>query len=77
MRTVTLTAIAGFLAVLATSLLGSLPIVAGGLLAAGAVVGSWAGWKAGLARRPRAVLAHVPSGPAPRPGRPGAQSPGA
>ena len=45
---------------LATALLPELPAVAGGLLAAGAALGAWAGWKAGLARRPRPAVVAVP-----------------
>jgi threonine/homoserine/homoserine lactone efflux protein len=41
------------LAVLASALLPTLPVLAGGLLAVGAALGSWAGWRAGVARRPQ------------------------
>jgi hypothetical protein len=37
------------------------PELAGALLAAGAGLGSWAGWRAGLARRPRPVTVPVPA----------------
>ena len=48
---------------LATALLAELPLIAGGLMAGGAALGAWAGWKAGLARRPRPAVATVPVRP--------------
>ena len=41
----------------------SVPLVAGGLMAGGAALGAWAGWKAGLARRPRPAVATVAARP--------------
>jgi threonine/homoserine/homoserine lactone efflux protein len=59
MRTATFTVVTlVLLAVLVSSLLPTLPVLAGGLLTAGAALASWAGWKVGVARRPR--LATVP-----------------
>lgn len=51
------------LAVLVSSLLPTLPVLAGGLLAAGAALGSWAGWRAGRARSPRVVELPVQAPP--------------
>jgi hypothetical protein len=42
-----------FLAGLATQLLPTLPVLAGGLLAAGGALAAWAGWVSGVAKRPR------------------------
>jgi len=41
------------LAGLTTMFLPTLPVLAGGLLAAGGALAAWAGWAAGLAKRPR------------------------
>jgi threonine/homoserine/homoserine lactone efflux protein len=44
----------------ATALLAEVPVLAGGLMAVGAALGAWAGWKAGLARRPRPAVVTAP-----------------
>jgi hypothetical protein len=41
------------LAALTTLFLPTLPVLAGGLLAAGGALAAWAGWAAGVAKRPR------------------------
>lgn len=51
------------LAVLASALLPTLPVLAGGLLAVGAALGSWAGWRTGVARRPRVARLPVQAPP--------------
>jgi threonine/homoserine/homoserine lactone efflux protein len=45
---------------LATAVLAELPLLAGGLLAGGAALGAWAGWRAGLARRPQPAVVPAP-----------------
>jgi hypothetical protein len=42
-------------------MLAEWPLLAGALLAGGAGLGSWAGWRAGLARRPRPATVPVPT----------------
>jgi len=54
------------LGALTTLFLPTLPVLAGGLLAAGGALAGWAGWRAGALRRPRPVPIPVPVEATPR-----------